>query len=970
MTRKSSYILLSILCFFVSESCLAQYYVSGVDPVYLKWQKIVDKERGPIIFPDYIREKAFTISFYRDTLSRVIDYNIATKKRRFPITLHPTNMLSNGMVTYTPQRMELYTMPSRDNFSLPWLKQLVAHEYRHVAQLSNLNHGFTKIFSYVIGEQMLGLTAILMPSYFYEGDAVVAETQFSMYGRGKQPSFNMPLIAILMEEEKFSPRKYKLGTINQYSPDAYLMGYYMTQYATKKYGDDFWRDVLRFGARNPYLIDPCYFAYRKYGNKTSSIKMISEMAVELRDFWREQSSIDNSSVIIPTKTTSYTTYSSPFYVNDSSIIAHKSDFDRAGRFVKVDPDTGEEKILLNTGYLSSLPLSVNNRIYWGEIVPSFSWGQKNSSSIFYADLENEKLLRPKKIKTLKGNFFFFTPYKEGGFVAVEYDKINNPHIVIISKNFEVINSHPVEGSDISFNGLCYDNTTDMIYGAVVDDRGTSLIKLNKKTNKIENLTPPNYGTITNLSAADGKLYYTSIDSGKEEVQVYDLEKEQEYRLTTSRYGSQAAIAQNGTMLMTTYTPKGHLLATQKIGGMKETEWQKMPSDVMNFPQKSWDVPKLDTINFTGKVESDYHSTKKVKKYNKALNAAHIHSWIPFYVDINKIIDDGELRGGVGINLLSQNLLNSVIAWAGYGRVKGENIWTANLKYVGLPVHLTFNLESGGQDQETYNFIMLGGTQKKYLELGGELSLPLNLSSNGNNRFLTMAVEYNYLNSMVYTSKQAEKITIGGTENMTTPNLSRPIFKEGIHRTTARITFQNTLKTSRKALNPRWGYVFQLNNTMSPFNSDFSNVLSLFGRTYLPGPFAHGSFTIEAGYQYQTTTPVQYTLTTLRPRGVDYYAPIKRSYATTLDYRVPLFYPNGGLGSFMNFQRISIAGFVDYSRYQTFNYNKWRNATSYGGSLIVAVNLLGINNLFNIDFSLFKPSGKPNPMFEVGFNISI
>lgn len=970
MILKNKNILLSILFVFSVEFCSAQYFVSGVDPVYLKWRKIVDKERGNIIFPDYIQDKALTISFYRDTLSRVIDYNIWTKKRRFPVTLHPTNMLSNGMVTYTPQRMELYTMPSRDNFSLPWLKQLVAHEYRHVAQLSNLNQGFTRIFSYVIGEQMLGLTAILMPTYFYEGDAVVAETQLSMYGRGKQPSFNMPLIADVMEGKKFSARKYKLGVINHYTPDSYLMGYYLTQYATKKYGDDFWSQVLRFGARNPYLIDPCYFAYRKYGNKTSSIKMIEEMVVELRDFWSEQSSIENSSTTIPTKITSYTTYSSPFSVNGSSIVAHKSDLDRAGRFVTVDPETGEEKVLINTGYISSVPLAVENRIYWGEIVPSFSWGQKNSSSIFYMDMNDDKTTRPKKIRTLKGNYFFFTRYKDGGFLAVEYDKGNNPHIVIISSDYKVIRNYPVEGSDISFNGLCYDQTTDKIYGAVVDDRGTSLIKLDIATGTIDNVTPSNYGTVTNLSAKEGKLYYTSIDSGKEEVHIYDLSDEKEYNLTTSRYGSQSSIALDDQMLMTTYTVNGHMLATQKIEDLKECEWRKIPSERMNFPQKSWNVPKLDTINFVGKVESDYCSGKKVKKYNKTLNAAHIHSWLPFYLDVNKIIDDQEISGGWGVNVLSQNLLNSVIASAGYGRIGGENIWTANLKYVGLPVHFTFDVESGGGDQETYNFIMLGGSRKKYLEIGGEFSFPLNLSSRGNNRFLTMAVEYDYLNSLIYKSLFSEQITIGGTENLGTPSFSRPVFKEGIHRTTARITFQNTLKTTRKALNPRWGYVLQLNNTMSPFNSDFSNVLSLFGRAYLPGPFLHGSFTVEAGYQYQTSTPIQYSTTTLKPRGVDYYAPVEKSYAATLDYRVPLCYPNGGLGSFMNFQRISLAGFVEYSKYHAFGSKRWQNASSYGGILIVDVNLLGIKNLFNIDFSLFKPSDKSTPMLEVGFNISI
>lgn len=971
MNFKIKYLIIFSLLFSFAEQSYAQYFVSDVDPVYLKWKKITDKKRGDIIFPDYILSKALSISFFRDTLTNVIDYNIPIKLRRFPVTLHPTNMLSNGMVTYTPQRMELYTMPSRDNFSLPWLKQLMAHEYRHVAQLSNLNQGITRGLSYVLGEQMLGLTAILMPTYLYEGDAVVAETQFSMFGRGKQPSFNIPLIADVLENEKFQPRRYKLGTMNHFTPDPYLMGYYLTQHATAKYGDDFWSKVLRFGARNPYLIDPCYFAYRKYGDKTSSMTMIGDMVKDLRNFWKDQLLIENSSTIIPTKTTSYTTYAYPIQINDTTIIAHKSDLDRAGRFVTVNSKTGEEKVLFNTGYISSRPFFASNRMYWTEIVSSLSWGQKNSSSVFYADITNEHASSPKHIKKLKGSYFFFSPFRKVGFIAVEYDKVNNPYVVLFDQEYNVVRKLQIKGDDISFNGLCYDPTTDSVYGAIVDDRGTSMIQINYVNGEAKNITPPNYGTITNLTANDGRLYYTSINSGKEEVHVYDLIKNKEYQLTTSRYGSQASTANIYGVVMTTYTPDGYLLATQEEGAMNECQWQKIPSKKMLYPHKEWNVEKLDTIDFSGATAIEYNSTKKVKKYNKALNSVHIHSWLPFYVDVNKIIEDRELTIGWGANILSQNLLNSVIASVGYGRANSENLWTAAVKYVGLPVHLTMDLESGGGKQETYNFQMIGGKKKDYFRVGGSATLPFNLSKGGNNRFLEITMNYDYFNSLIYNRIYSDsQSTIGGTEIATIPNYPKTKIDEGLDRITARITYQNTLKTTRKALNPRWGYILQINNTFNPIDKDFGNILSFYGRAYLPGPFLHGSFTVEAGTQYQTDTQIHFNQTLLRPRGVDYYGEVRKSYATTIDYRVPLCYPNGGLGSFLNFQRISVAGFFEYANYQTFYSKRWNSVNSYGGTVIFDVNLLGIRNLFNINISLFKPSDKSGLITEMGFSIAL
>lgn len=970
MVIKIKYLSALIVAFFFLENVHGQYFVSEVDPVYLKWKKITDKTKGDIIFPDYVLDKALAISFYRDTLFRFIDYNIDAKFRRFPITLHPTNMLSNGMVTYTPQRMELYTMPTRDNYSLPWLKQLVAHEYRHVAQLSNLNQGITRALSYVIGEQMLGLTAILIPTYFYEGDAVVAETEFAIFGRGKQPSFNTPLRAAIIEGRDYSARKYKLGAINQFTPDPYLLGFHLTQYATEKFGDDFWSKVLRFGARNPYLIDPCFFAYRKYGNKMNSAKMIDSTVNRLREFWRENSLIENSSHVIPTKITSYTSYSYPIQINDTMIVAHKSDFDRAGRFVSVNPNDGAESVLANTGTISSPPFLKGRKIYWNEIVPSLSWGQKNSSSLFCMELKGSRVSTPRRIRKLKGNYFFFTTYANDGFVAVEYDKENNPHIVLFDEKFNVVKSHAVEGDDISFNGLAFDSVTNGIYGVIVDNRGTSVVKVDAQTGEPQNVMPSNYGTITNLSATDGKLYYTSINSGKEEVHIFNLQGGKEYQLTTSSYGSQAAAPAGDYVLMTTYGADGYLLARQKIDGLKESHWRKIPSEELCYPYKKWNVGKMDTIHFTPDVKTKYEKTKTIKKYNKALHSVHVHSWLPFYLDVNKIIDDRELSGGFGVNVLSQNLLNSVIASAGYGWVNGASIWKANLKYVGLPVHLAVDFENGGGKQQTYNFLQIGGKRKDYLNVTGELSLPLNLSSGGNNRFLKMGVFYEYENGILYKSLSPRLNIIGGTDNLSMPlSYSKSSFINGIHRTEATITYQNTLKTARKALNPRWGYILQLSNTMSPFNGDFGNILFAYGRAYLPGPFLHGSFTVEAASQYQTEALYHYNQTILRPRGVDYQSTIRKSYSTSVDYRVPIVYPNGGIGAFMNFQRISVAGFVDYSHYQTFYSKKWYNANSYGGSVIVDVNLLGISNLFNVEMSLYRPSDKKKVMFEMGFNLS-
>lgn len=984
LTKKILFILLISIFACDIHHAYGQYFVSEVDPCYLRWRKIEDKKKGDILFPDYILDKALRISFYRDTLSGVIDYNIPFKKRRFPVTLHPTNMMSNGMVTYTPQRMELYTMPDRNNFSLPWSKQLIAHEYRHVAQLSNLNQGITKALSYVIGEQMLGLTAVLVPSYFYEGDAVVAETQFSMWGRGKQPTFNIALRAEAEENTNFKPIKYRMGTLNEYTPDSYLLGYYITQYMTQHYGEDIWSKILRFAARNPYFIDPTFFAYRKYANKMSSTKIIDSTMNQMRNFWKEASSVPNSSTLIDTKVKSYTKYSHPLPLNDSLVLVHKSDMDRAGRFVVLNINTAEERFIHNSGNLSANPIITGNNIYWGEIVPSLSWGQKNSSEIFTMKMsEDYQFSRPRKVKQNKENLFFISPYENGGFVGVSYDKMNEPHLVLMDDKFRKLKDFSVLGNDISFNGLSYDNITKRIYMAIVDDRGTSIAWYDFEKHQQVDLMPANYGTITNLTANDGKLYYSSIDSGKDEMHVYDLLEKKEYQITTSKYGSEASVPMSlwsnkkkinsNKVLLTTYTKNGYGVATQEVkdvSELKEREWRKIPESVVNYPFKEWNVAKLDTINISKEGFENYAESKKVKKYNKTLNSVNVHGWIPFYVDIDKIIDDRQLSGGWGLNILSQNLMNSVIAYASYGRVNGENIFKANLKYTGLPVHLDFDVEYGGGKQLTYNYIQIGGELDNYLNLEGGLSLPFNFSSGANNRFFKASVSYEYNNSLLYKKNK----------NATIYNLSStPVFlpmtynsgykiKEGISKAGVQLTYQNTLKSTLKDLNPRLGYLVQLNAAFNPTRDDFGKVYSIYGRGYLPGPFPHGSFVLETSFQYQTKGDFNYAQSILFPRGADYYSPITKMYAGALEYKVPLLYPCFGIGSFLHFQRISAGAFADYATFETVNNSKMDNRNSFGLLLIFDVNLFGIKNLFNIELSGYKPSDKQN--FMVGASLKL
>ncbi len=74
----------------------------------------------------------------------------------------------------------------------------------------------------------MGGGAAIMPSWYYEGDAVLNETRLSASGRGRSAGFEMPLRTLLLGERKLYPySKVKLGSYKDFVPNQYQYGYQM-----------------------------------------------------------------------------------------------------------------------------------------------------------------------------------------------------------------------------------------------------------------------------------------------------------------------------------------------------------------------------------------------------------------------------------------------------------------------------------------------------------------------------------------------------------------------------------------------------------------------------------------------------------------------------------------------------------------------------------------------------------------------
>ena len=123
-----------ILCgLMATERLSAQYYSWGVDPPSFRWRQM-KSEKYRVVYPDTATNVAQRMMHYLDAVESDIAYGYRHPQMSIPFVVHPSNFMSNGLVMWMPRRVEFLSTPSIDGYSMPWVKQLIAHEYRHAVQ--------------------------------------------------------------------------------------------------------------------------------------------------------------------------------------------------------------------------------------------------------------------------------------------------------------------------------------------------------------------------------------------------------------------------------------------------------------------------------------------------------------------------------------------------------------------------------------------------------------------------------------------------------------------------------------------------------------------------------------------------------------------------------------------------------------------------------------------------------------------
>ena len=206
------------------------------------------------------------------------------------------------------------------------------------------------------------------------------------------------------------------------------------------------------------------------------------------------------------------------------------------------------------------------------------------------------------------------------------------------------------------------------------------------------------------------------------------------------------------------------------------------------------------------------------------------------------------------------------------------------------------------------------------------------------------------------------------ENGSIHNIQRIGFRKGLHKVSFGAGFSDQVRMSHRDLAPRWGYTLTASYTFNPTNTNFSDLVAVYGHGYLPGVAAHHSLSVAAtfqtsvgGYKFPSGyAPLSYKSTSLIPQGFSSAEIVSNDYtAAEVNYQLPVWYPEGGIGSILYFKRVRVnlgGGYAQF-RWPAGSGMEWRRIWSAGGDVIVDLNVFRqpASATATLKLSCYRPS---------------
>jgi hypothetical protein len=887
--------------------------VFGGNPPSLKWRQL-NTDTARIIFPVGLDTAAEQVAAIVHRLARTTLPTIGHTQRKINIVLQNQTIIPNGYVSLAPFRSEFQLTPEQNSFdlgSLPWQKMLAIHEYRHVQQYNNFRVGLSGFFYYLFGEGGQAFAnSLAVPDWFWEGDAVYQETLVSDQGRGRLPFFFNTFRSLWAGGKDYSWMKLRNGSLIDYVPTWYPLGFMLVAYGRERYGDAFWRQVTHDAAAFHGLFYPLQGAIRRYAGIS-----FQQFHTDALAYFRNQAEhaggegapagVDATAagagraLVTPEADNfarAHRHFSAdeefPQFLGGDSLLYMRSSYKRIPAFVIRDLSTGQETRLRNRA------ISLDNyfsRSAAGVVYAAYEtdarWGWRDYSVIRLLDPhtgEDRRLTRRTR---------YFSPdlSADGHRIVTVQEAADGSCTLIVldAANGSVIKQLPNPDKLFYTYPKFYARDTQIVT-AVRNRLGQmSLALVDVGDGATHFLLPFSFQTIGFPSVKADTIWFTA--SRYTQDRVYALAGGQAFRVwlphgspATGQYEFHAG--DDGRYTWNTFTAVGfHLDTTRGIA--------LQPLGISYWPHvlSTQGIDSLDhgPAHLLDKIETGHYPPTTYPITSHLIN---FHSWRPY-------INDPDYQ----LSLVSDNILNTLETdiYGGYNR---------NEQYTQVGVDATYGalypfLDAGWD--YTFNRNALYGNQKVFwneTEASAGFSIPLN-----------------WTNDLNYTSLQF------GSDLVYNQRYYSGLYKDSFNSKAFAyidpfVSFVHQSQQAQAQIAPRFAEVLNLQYSDAVTTFEAHQFLAS-GFLYLPGvAYTHSLLLAAAFQQRDTLGNARFTNNFPFSRGYtaeNFY----RMWRYSANYQLPLWYPDWGFGDIIYFQRIRTNLYYDYTRAMDY----YTNGQTYNGT---------------------------------------
>jgi Periplasmic component of the Tol biopolymer transport system len=550
--------------------------------------------------------------------------------------------------------------------------------------------------------------------------------------------------------------KLRNGSLKDYVPNHYPLGYLMVNYGREKYGLDFWTKVTRDAAAYRGLFYPFQGAIKRYSGvdyktfrkdaldyyeklngvagdkslpagqagiapKGLSEGALADLRIQHHGIYQDTAAGIHS--ITPINTKYVTNYLFPYQLGGDSVLYLKTTYRHRPAFYIKD-NVREHRLRTKDIAIEDQYSYRNGKIVYSAFEPDARWGWKDFSVIKIFDVYSHQQ------RTLSHRTKYFTPdiSPDGNKVAaVEVVPGGKSQLLILDANSGKIiqQFHSIEIG--LFTDPKFIDDTSLVTAVRLADGKMALAIADITVGSLERLTTPSYGVLGYPTVKNGIVYFTASFSGNDELYAFRLNDKKVFRITQTSLGNYFVNASDQKLVWSSFTAEGYRLQGMNSDTSNWTEVSEMEITVLTNP---FPIAHSDSLHDILSSEVPNRSFD-VSKYKQAGHLFRFHSWRPYYADPD-----------FTYSIYSDNILNTMSTelFYHYNQDDKTNGVGVNLLYGAFYPYI-----NGGMEY-TFDLPVVINNKAAYinrLETKIGLSLPLDFTSDRTFKNLVVGTDYVY-----------------------------------------------------------------------------------------------------------------------------------------------------------------------------------------------------------------------------------